>query len=102
MVHSVFSRVFRSRRRQLLAGAGATWLLTLAGAAHAAAKRGNAWLGVALSRGPAGGVVGAGLAARRAGFPDALAFDMGGTSTDVCLLPGGRAARGLYGVSPCT
>jgi N-methylhydantoinase A len=46
-----------------------------------------------LVSGPAGGVVGAGLVARRAGFADAIAFDMGGTSTDVCLLPGGRAAR---------
>jgi N-methylhydantoinase A len=46
-----------------------------------------------LVSGPAGGVVGAGLMARRAGFEDAIAFDMGGTSTDVCLLPGGRAAR---------
>jgi N-methylhydantoinase A len=46
-----------------------------------------------LVSGPAGGVVGAGLMARRAGFADAIAFDMGGTSTDVCLLPGGRAAR---------
>jgi N-methylhydantoinase A len=46
-----------------------------------------------LVSGPAGGVVGAGLLARRAGFDDALAFDMGGTSTDVCLLPGGRADR---------
>jgi N-methylhydantoinase A len=46
-----------------------------------------------LVSGPAGGVVGAGLAARHAGFEDAIAFDMGGTSTDVCLLPGGRAAR---------
>ena len=46
-----------------------------------------------LVSGPAGGVVGAGLLAQRAGFPDALAFDMGGTSTDVCLLAGGRAAR---------
>jgi N-methylhydantoinase A len=46
-----------------------------------------------LVSGPAGGVVGAGLIARRAGFEHALAFDMGGTSTDVCLLPGGRAAR---------
>jgi N-methylhydantoinase A len=44
-----------------------------------------------LISGPAGGVVGAGLVARRAGFEDAIAFDMGGTSTDVCLLPGGRA-----------
>jgi N-methylhydantoinase A len=46
-----------------------------------------------LISGPAGGVVGAGLLARRAGFDDAIAFDMGGTSTDVCLLPGGRAVR---------
>jgi len=46
-----------------------------------------------LVSGPAGGVVGAGLLARRAGFADAIAFDMGGTSTDVCLLPRGRAAR---------
>ena len=46
-----------------------------------------------LVSGPAGGVVGAGLMARRAGFDDAIAFDMGGTSTDVCLLPGGRAER---------
>ena len=46
-----------------------------------------------LVSGPAGGVVGAGLLARRAGFEAAIAFDMGGTSTDVCLLPGGRAAR---------
>ena len=46
-----------------------------------------------LVSGPAGGVVGAGLVARRAGFEQAIAFDMGGTSTDVCLLPGGRASR---------
>jgi N-methylhydantoinase A len=46
-----------------------------------------------LVSGPAGGVVGAGLVARSLGFDDAIAFDMGGTSTDVCLLPGGRAAR---------
>jgi N-methylhydantoinase A len=46
-----------------------------------------------LVSGPAGGVVGAGLLARRAGFADAIAFDMGGTSTDVCLLTDGRAAR---------
>jgi N-methylhydantoinase A len=46
-----------------------------------------------LVSGPAGGVVGAGLLARRAGFENAISFDMGGTSTDVCLLPGGQAAR---------
>jgi N-methylhydantoinase A len=46
-----------------------------------------------LVSGPAGGVVGAGMLARRAGFANAIAFDMGGTSTDVCLLPDGRASR---------
>jgi N-methylhydantoinase A len=46
---------------------------------------------ILLVSGPAGGVVGAGRIARLAGFDDAIAFDMGGTSTDVCLLPGGVA-----------
>jgi N-methylhydantoinase A len=46
-----------------------------------------------LVSGPAAGVVGAGLVARRAGFENAIAFDMGGTSTDVCLLWGGSAER---------
>src|SRR5207302_3937631 len=48
---------------------------------------------ILLVSGPAGGVVGAGRVARLAGFEDAIAFDMGGTSTDVCLLPGGAAER---------
>ncbi len=42
-----------------------------------------------LLSGPAGGVrAGAALAAA-CGFPDAVTFDMGGTSTDVCLVQGG-------------
>lgn len=40
--------------------------------------------------GPAGGVVGALRAARGAGFPDIVTFDMGGTSTDVALCDGGE------------
>jgi N-methylhydantoinase A len=43
-----------------------------------------------LVSGPAGGAVGA---ARLAGGEDAISFDMGGTSTDVCLIEGGQAAR---------
>jgi len=42
--------------------------------------------------GPAGGVLAAAAAAAEAGFPDAVTFDMGGTSTDVCLVLDGRAA----------
>jgi N-methylhydantoinase A len=46
-----------------------------------------------LVSGPAGGVVGAARIAAEAGFADAIAFDMGGTSTDVCLITGGVAER---------
>jgi N-methylhydantoinase A len=46
---------------------------------------------VALLSGPAAGTVGAALLARRAGFENAISFDMGGTSTDVSLVVGGRA-----------
>jgi N-methylhydantoinase A len=38
--------------------------------------------------GPAGGVVGAAASARRSGFQRIIAFDMGGTSTDVSLVDG--------------
>jgi N-methylhydantoinase A len=46
-----------------------------------------------LVSGPAAGAVGAALVARQAGFEDAIALDMGGTSTDVCLIAGGRVGR---------
>ena len=49
----------------------------------------------ALLSGPAGGVVGAARIAELAGFADAIAFDMGGTSTDVCLISEGVAERSL-------
>jgi len=39
--------------------------------------------------GPAGGVVGARILAKAAGFPNVVSFDMGGTSTDVSLIEGG-------------
>jgi N-methylhydantoinase A/oxoprolinase/acetone carboxylase beta subunit len=45
-----------------------------------------------LLSGPAGGVRAGAAAALTAGFPDAVTFDMGGTSTDVCLVLGGLPA----------
>ncbi|MBV9818264.1 MAG: hydantoinase/oxoprolinase family protein [Solirubrobacterales bacterium] len=39
--------------------------------------------------GPAGGAAGAAFVARAAGTPDALCFDMGGTSCDVCVVHDG-------------
>jgi N-methylhydantoinase A len=41
--------------------------------------------------GPAGGVAACSYLARELAIPRALAFDMGGTSTDVCLIQDGRA-----------
>ena len=45
-----------------------------------------------LLSGPAAGVRAAAAAAVANGFPDAITFDMGGTSTDVCLVQGGEPA----------
>ncbi|MES0173972.1 hydantoinase/oxoprolinase family protein [Mesorhizobium sp. M0006] len=42
--------------------------------------------------GPAAGVVGAAQVAEAAGFPNAVTFDVGGTSTDVSLVLNGRGA----------
>ena len=44
-----------------------------------------------LFSGPAAGVVGAARQAARAGYANVITFDMGGTSTDVCLVENSRA-----------
>src|SRR4051795_7414877 len=44
--------------------------------------------------GPSGGVAGALYVAARAGYPNVLTFDMGGTSTDVSLCQGGEPTIG--------
>ena len=55
-----------------------------------------------LLSGPAAGVQAAALVATACGFPDAVTFDMGGTSTDVCLVldgtPAPAAQREVAGV----
>ena len=58
-------------------------LMSIARAAHLPIR-------TALS-GPAAGVVGAIAVGARSGHQDIVTFDMGGTSTDVCLVQGGRA-----------
>ena len=54
------------------------------------AARGGAW---SVLSGPAGGAVGAGLLARLSGDGNALGFDMGGTSCDVCVVEAGEVRR---------
>jgi N-methylhydantoinase A len=44
-----------------------------------------------LLSGPAGGITAAKFVAGQLGLPNLVTFDMGGTSTDVCLITGGRA-----------
>jgi N-methylhydantoinase A len=56
----------------------------------AEAARAGAW---SVLSGPAGGAVGAGLLAQLSGDGNALGFDMGGTSCDVCVVEGGEVRR---------
>jgi 5-oxoprolinase (ATP-hydrolysing) len=53
---------------------------------------------LSLLSGPAGGVVGAAAAGRRAGHPRVIGFDMGGTSTDVARYDGDHEYRWEHGV----
>jgi N-methylhydantoinase A len=54
------------------------------------AARAGAW---SVLSGPAGGAVGASLLARISGEGNALGFDMGGTSCDVCVVEDGEVRR---------
>jgi N-methylhydantoinase A len=56
----------------------------------AEAARAGAW---SVLSGPAGGAVGAGLLANVSGDGNALGFDMGGTSCDVCVIEDGAVRR---------
>jgi N-methylhydantoinase A len=56
----------------------------------AEAARAGAW---SVLSGPASGAVGAGLLAQLGGDGNALGFDMGGTSCDVCVVEGGEVRR---------
>jgi N-methylhydantoinase A len=64
-------------------------MLSGGGVAPAAvAARHGSWT---VLSGPAGGAVGAAAAAREADAPEAVCLDMGGTSSDVSVVSGGRA-----------
>jgi N-methylhydantoinase A len=53
------------------------------------ADRAGAHAALTVLSGPAGGAAAAALVAAQSGVPDALCFDMGGTSCDVCVVEGG-------------
>jgi N-methylhydantoinase A/oxoprolinase/acetone carboxylase beta subunit len=72
---------------QLTAFAAEALVMTSAGGLIPVADGAGAAASLLLS-GPAGGVRAAADIAAACGFPDAVSFDMGGTSTDVCLIQG--------------
>lgn len=91
----------RSYLRGLAGAADEVLVLTSAGGLVPAAEAAEVPATLLLS-GPAGGVRAGAAVALACGWPDALTFDMGGTSTDVCLVRGGapepaaeRTAAGL-------
>ncbi len=73
---------------RIAAFAGEVLVMTSAGGLVAISDAQRAPAALLLS-GPAGGVRAAAAVAAACGHPDAVTFDMGGTSTDVCLVRGG-------------
>ena len=70
---------------------GPTLIIQSHGGVAPIAEAGRLAAGGVLS-GPAGGVSGSVHAAKLAGAPNLIPFDMGGTSTDICLVVDGKAA----------
>jgi N-methylhydantoinase A/oxoprolinase/acetone carboxylase beta subunit len=91
-VISAYLRPLTSSYLQRLAGlADEVVVMTSAGGLAPLATAAERPASLLLS-GPAGGVLAGAAAAVAAGFPDAVTFDMGGTSTDVCLVLDGVPA----------
>ncbi|HET6833842.1 MAG TPA: hydantoinase/oxoprolinase family protein [Acidimicrobiales bacterium] len=94
-VTTVINAALRPRCRTYLRGiadlADDPLVMTSAGGLLPAAEAAELPAALLLS-GPAGGVRAGAAAAVANGFSDAITFDMGGTSTDVCLVVGGSPA----------
>ncbi len=87
VVNAYLRRTCRAYLSRLSALADAVYVLTSAGGLIPVADAAELPASLLLS-GPAGGVLAAAAAASANGFDDAITFDMGGTSTDVCLVRG--------------
>ncbi|HEY4377376.1 MAG TPA: hydantoinase/oxoprolinase family protein, partial [Acidimicrobiales bacterium] len=93
MTTTVLNAALRPICRPYLAGldgiADEVLVMTSAGGLTPSARAADLPAALLLS-GPAAGVAAAAHVAEANGFPDAVSFDMGGTSTDVCLITNGR------------
>ncbi len=91
----VLARYLESLTRQC-AGAGLPEpLLMLSSGGVTTLEDAAAHAAWALVSGPAGGAVGAARVAQLAGIENAISLDMGGTSTDVCLIADGALERAV-------
>jgi N-methylhydantoinase A/oxoprolinase/acetone carboxylase beta subunit len=88
VVNAYLRPVCRSYLRGLDGAAGQVLVLTSAAGLVPAGEAAEVPASLLLS-GPAGGVRAAAAVAAACGWTDAVSFDMGGTSTDVCLVQGG-------------
>ena len=88
VVNAALRPVCRAYLRGLHAVARETLVMTSAGGLVPVTTAAELPVTLLLS-GPAGGVRAAAAVAEACGFPEAVSFDMGGTSTDVCLVRGG-------------
>jgi N-methylhydantoinase A/oxoprolinase/acetone carboxylase beta subunit len=89
VVNAYLRPTCRAYLRGLVAAAGEVLVMASSGGLVPLEDAADLPVSLLLS-GPAGGVLAAAAAAEAAGFPDAVTFDMGGTSTDVCLVRGGQ------------
>jgi N-methylhydantoinase A/oxoprolinase/acetone carboxylase beta subunit len=87
VVNAYLRRPCREYLSRLEGVAGSVFVLTSAGGLVAIADAAELPVSLLLS-GPAGGVLAGAACASANGFTDAITFDMGGTSTDVCLVRG--------------
>ncbi|MDQ3826280.1 MAG: molybdopterin-dependent oxidoreductase, partial [Actinomycetota bacterium] len=89
----VSARYFASLRRRCEKGGLPEPLVMRSSGGVATLDEAAAHAALVLVSGPAAGVVGAARLAREVGVENAITFDMGGTSTDVCLIADGSAER---------
>jgi N-methylhydantoinase A len=78
------------RRRLAATGCGAEVAIMTSNGGTLPADRIEALPILSMLSGPAAGVTAAGFVGSAAGFPDLITYDMGGTSTDVCVIQAGR------------
>jgi N-methylhydantoinase A/oxoprolinase/acetone carboxylase beta subunit len=91
VVNAYLRPLCRAYLHRLADAAGSVRVMTSAGGLVPAASAAERPAALLLS-GPAGGVLAGAQAAVANGFRDAVTFDMGGTSTDVCLVLDGTPA----------